>query len=82
MCIILHGSREYKLQIHSATSTITLHTIKYVNVLMLVSVLFVCIYFGDHSKNKTKLHLVLERTPKYRTSNTPNIELSEHHILA
>ena len=31
--------------------------------------------------------LVLERTPKYRTSNTPNIErlnieLSEHHILA
>ena len=31
--------------------------------------------------------IVLERTPKYRTSNTPNIEcpnieLSEHHILA
>ena len=26
--------------------------------------------------------LVLERTPKYQTSNTPNIELSEHHILA
>ena len=31
--------------------------------------------------------LVLERTPKYRTSNTPNIEipnieLSKHHILA
>ena len=26
--------------------------------------------------------LVLERTPKYQTSNTPNIELSKHHILA
>ena len=25
--------------------------------------------------------LVLERTPKYRTSNTPIIELSKHHIL-
>ena len=31
---------------------------------------------------KSKFLLVLEWTPKYRTSNTPNIELSEHHILA
>ena len=33
------------------------------------------------------IRVVLEQTPKYRTLNTPNIEcpnieLSEHHILA
>ena len=41
----------------------------------------------SHSDPKDGKELVLEQTPKYRTSNIPNIEcpnieLSEHHILA